>query len=354
MNNSIKVGLLNDLASTPPSPSDLESWLQRVADDYWAAGRLPAPVQFINGWGLGLPEGSAANVLAAYQQLVAEPVVMVVGPAIGDNALAVTPLVTELQVPTINWAGSERARSEWMFQLQIGSHEDESILLARFLEQQQARSVAVVYDQSPIGDGYRHFFLAEANRLGCSPRLQLGVPPVAEALAEDAFVALASTPVDAVVYLGLGHVLPTLALALAGAQFSGLTLATSAGIRGYQPGVGAALEGWIYADLVSEHNSTLVAYRQRLNLPARQSLAAAKGYDMGRLVMEGLARAPALTPAGVRQGLELIKWLPASLGEEGTLLGFGQWQRGALQGRYLVLRQWLAGDSCLLKYSSGN
>ena len=40
-----------------------------------------------------------------------------------------------------------------------------------------------------------------------------------------------------------------------------------------------------------------------------------------------------------------MKWLPAAEGYEGTLLGFGVHDRGALHGRYLVLRQWLDGES---------
>jgi len=40
-----------------------------------------------------------------------------------------------------------------------------------------------------------------------------------------------------------------------------------------------------------------------------------------------------------------VKWLPAAEGHEGTLLGFGVHDRGALHGRYLVLRQWLDGES---------
>ena len=37
--------------------------------------------------------------------------------------------------------------------------------------------------------------------------------------------------------------------------------------------------------------------------------------------------------------------LPAAEGTEGTTLGFGIQDRGALHGRYLVVRQWLGGRS---------
>jgi ABC-type branched-subunit amino acid transport system substrate-binding protein len=119
----------------------------------------------------------------------------------------------------------------------------------------------------------------------------------------------------------------------------------TAGMRGYAPDYGRDIDGWMYVDLHADDNLTLVALRRRLKLPAAQSLAAAKGYDLGRLVAEGLARATECSREGIRQGLERIKYLPAATGHEGTLLGFGVWDRGALHGRYLVMRQWRDGVS---------
>jgi hypothetical protein len=42
----------------------------------------------------------------------------------------------------------------------------------------------------------------------------------------------------------------------------------------------------------------------------------------------------------VREGLELVKWIPAAEGYEGTMMSFGHHDRGALHGRYMVMRQW--------------
>jgi hypothetical protein len=69
-------------------------------------------------------------------------------------------------------------------------------------------------------------------------------------------------------------------------------------------------------------------------------LFAAVGHDLCALVAEGLARAPELTAEGVREGLELVKLVPSAEGRAGTTLGFGHWDRGALHGQYLVVRQW--------------
>jgi hypothetical protein len=68
-------------------------------------------------------------------------------------------------------------------------------------------------------------------------------------------------------------------------------------------------------------------------------------YDIGRLVAEALARCEHLTPAGVRDALERVKQLPAASGVDGTTMGFGRWDHGALKGGYLVLREWRDGRS---------
>src|SRR6185295_9607877 len=122
-----------------------------AVDELIAAGRLDRDVEFIHSFGLGLPSGTAAAVERAFTELVEQDVLVVVGPAIGDNALVATPVAERYRVPAVNWAGSERARSEYMFHLQVGSHEDESLVLARHLAAIGTRRVGVVHDRSPIG-----------------------------------------------------------------------------------------------------------------------------------------------------------------------------------------------------------
>jgi len=54
-------------------------------------------------------------------------------------------------------------------------------------------------------------------------------------------------------------------------------------------------------------------------------------------------RADRIDPAGLREGLERVKQLPATSGYNGTLMGFGVHDRGALKGQFLVLRAWRDG-----------
>ncbi|MBO0729764.1 MAG: ABC transporter substrate-binding protein [Acidimicrobiaceae bacterium] len=333
----IRVGILNDMSDGLSGPTDTERWVSLAVDELVSNGRLDRDVEFVNASGLGLPSGTAAVVERAYAALVEDDVLLVVGPAIGDNALVATPLADHHRVATINWAGTERARSEYMFHLQVGSHEDESILLARHLSSLGAARVGVVYDRSPIGRRYLHFLNAEADALG----LRVAATTPLHPLAEDASAEVGNvleTGADALVYLGLGLAAPPVARALTNQEWDGPRVMNTAGLRGYSPEFGVVIDGWVYIDMISDDNATLARLGER-------GFRSAMGYDLGRLVAEGLARAPERTRDGVKEGLELVKWLPAAEGHEGTLLGFGNHDRGALHGRYLVLRQWRGGRS---------
>jgi branched-chain amino acid transport system substrate-binding protein len=340
----LRVGILNDMTEGPPAPDDTEYWLKLVAHEYVTGGRMDRDIEFVHAWALGLPSGTAAAVERAYATLVQEGVLLIVGPAIGDNALAATPLAERVRVPTIHWAGAERARGEYMFQLQVGSHEDESLVLARHLASLGAKRVSIAHDKSPIGRRHLQFFQDEAEILGLRIASTVPLAPLAEN-AQAEIDALLEAPPDALVYLGLGLSAPAMARAAAARGWDGPCAMNTAGIRGYAPEFGRIIDGWVYVDMHSDRNATLRALRQRLNVPIAKSLAAAKGYDLGRLVAEGLARASDLTHDGVKQGLECVKWLDAAEGHDGTLLGFGKHDRGALHGRYLVLRQWRDGHS---------
>lgn len=345
MATKITVGVLNDMSDGPPPVGDLTPWLQREVARVQTAGRLDAEVEFIPAYGLGLPTGSAENVTRAFTALASQgDVVLIAGPAIGDNALILTPLVEHWQVPTINWAGAERARGHWMFHLQVGSHEDESLVIARHLAASGAKRLGVVYDLSPIGTRHLEYLRDEAAIIGIEVVCAEGISPLAEDAGVAVAKALAAKP-DGFVYLGLGLSAPAVARALTASGWQGPRMMNTAGLRGYDPNFSAACDGWRYIDMHSDGNQTLAALRAAEGISAEKAVWAAKGHDFGRLVAEGLARSSEWSREGVRKGLEQVKWLPAAEGMEGTTLGFGIQDRGALHGRYLVARQWLGGKT---------
>lgn len=345
MASPFRVGILNDMSDGPPGPgAGIETWLRPAVADLVQAGRLDREVEFVHSWGLGLPTGTAAAVERAFRDLVDQDVLLIVGPAIGDDALVATPLADRHRVPVINWAGTERARSEYMFHLQVGSHEDEPILIARHLAAGGARRLGVIHDRSPIGRRYHSFLVQEAEVLGLVVASSRTISPTAED-ADAEISPLFDAEMDALVYLGLGLAAPAVARSAAKRAWPGPRMMNTAGMRGYLPEFGAAIDGWAYVDMHSDANSTLAAFRRRMGLGPEIGAAPAYGYDMGRLVAEALARAPERTRDGVKEGLEQVKWLPAAEGHEGTLLGFGHMERGALHGPYLVVRKWRDGTS---------
>ena len=136
---------------------------------------------------------------------------------------------------------------------------------------------------------------------------------------------------DALVYLGLGLSAPAVARAVTARGWDGPCAMNTAGLRGYSGTAG-------FIDAGVRRHAFRPQYDARRVAPASpcsagQIVLLPPGYDIGRLVAEGLARAPERTRKGIKQGLEQVKWLPAAEGHEGTLLGFGNYDRGALHGR---------------------
>lgn len=344
MARPIRVGILNDMSDGPPGSHDIAPWMQFAAGECIASGRIDRPVEFIQAYGLGLPGGTAAAIERAVASLVEQDVLLIVGPPIGDNAVVATPLADRYRIPILNWAGSERGRSEYMFQLQVGSHEEDAIVVARHVHATGMKRVGVVYDRSRIGQHHFDFFLAEAQMLGMRLSATVTISPIAEDASSEMAELVESRP-DCIVYLGIGAAAPAAARALTALAWDGPRALNTAGIRGYDPAIGRLLEGWDYVDMYSDNNRTLIDVMQRPGAPKSNKFHSAARYDLGQLAAEGIARANDLTRDGIRDGLERIKWLPAAEGYDGTLLGFGNHDRGALHGRYLVMRSWRGGES---------
>jgi ABC-type branched-subunit amino acid transport system substrate-binding protein len=293
----------------------------------------------------GLPTGTAQSIARAHAALVSRGALVIVGPAIGDNALAATPCADAARVATLNWAGSEEARSQFMFQLQVGSHEEEPLLLARHLAQRDLRRCALVFERSAIGSRYAEFFEPACLAAGVETAVRSSVSSGEATLAAAADAALRAQP-DAVVYLGLGAGLPLLRAELARRNAAPPLFANSSGMFGWVSREHAkSLEGVSYVDVVSESNPVLAAGQRALGVAFSTGPMAGVYLDLARLAAEGIARAPVLTAAGVAAGLERIKLLPAALGGPGTQMGFGRWERSAYKGDYLVLRRWRGGES---------
>jgi len=347
------IGIIDDGVGSPESSeSGDESGRYRQLEEYMtmatqvvaASGRLDRVVTFVHADGIGLPSGTAFAVEQAVRELVEQGVLLIVGPATGDNAIAVTYLADRYETPMVNWAASERARSDWMFHLQVGSHENESILMARQLAVLGLRNVGVIYDRSPIGRRHMSFLEEECELLGVGCGSRIPIAPLATSALEEVG-SLQRHDLDGLVYMGLGWAGREVARARTALGWDVPRVINAAGMRGADPDYARDIEGWVYPDMYSDGNELLNEIRSSMGPDTPGSGGLAFGYDMGQLVAEGIARADELTRSGVRGGLERIKLVRAASGREGTTLGFGRWEREGLKGDYLVMRQWIDGRS---------
>ena len=62
MVQTVRVGVLNDMAEGPPAHGDVTPWLEREIAAVRGAGRLAAEVEFVHAYVLGLPSGTAVAV----------------------------------------------------------------------------------------------------------------------------------------------------------------------------------------------------------------------------------------------------------------------------------------------------
>ena len=102
--------------------------------------------------------------------------------------------------------------------------------------------------------------------------------------------------------------------------------------------------GWEYLDAIADDNQRRQWITERDPILAISPVTCAM-VDMGRLTGEAIARADHLTRDGLREALEKIKRLPAACGYQGTTMGFGVYDHGALSHGFLVLREWKDGQS---------
>lgn len=339
----IRLGVLYDFPQGDGGRG-FERALRLGLDDATRSRSLDRDIEFVPVHTRGLPIGSEHEVATAYRDLAATGVLAIVGPSISDNCLIAAPLADEFRVPSINYSGGEHTRSEWMFHYQLGSLEEEPVLLAARLAQRGLLRAAVLYDQSPVGRRYFDRFDAARGRHGVDLAAASAIPALADDLGP-VVARLQSSGADALVYFGLGMASHAVATAVAAAGWHVAVVANSALMFGYiRPAWRDGWAGWEYVDQIADDNP------ERARLAALDPAAAAgpvgcTAFDIGRLLGTALAHTEHLTRAGLAAALRDVKLLPATTGHAGTLMGFGHYDHAALKGHYLVLREWKDGTS---------
>ncbi len=252
-----KVGFLDEglFADAAVFDRSIGDTIRMRFDEALAVGEVDRPIELIVRTGRGLPSGTAKAVQDAWRELADEGVLVIIGPGITDNCMAVVPLFEAHGVPTINFPGTTRSRGRYGFHYQLGSLYDDGPLIVRAMARRGLHQVAVIRDRSPIGEEFFEFFEEECERHGLAVGIDLKSSPVAEDLSHEVKRAKESGP-DALAYLGFGGVLLTLSRALTSAGWDPPRFTTSAGMHFHSqaPEDRRQMSGWVYVDQVDEGN----------------------------------------------------------------------------------------------------
>ena len=109
----IKIGYLMDFLLSDDFPQhyrdDLTIPFDMVFGDALQKGIIDRPVEIVYREVEGLPKGTVKAVIDAYQELVDEGCLVIFGPHIGDNAVAIKDALNErFRVPAISVTGSDQ------------------------------------------------------------------------------------------------------------------------------------------------------------------------------------------------------------------------------------------------------
>ena len=296
MTAPIRIGILHDMADSVEEGASLgghvDTYMRFAIDDLIQRARLDREVQFVHAAGMGLPAGTASRSStrspSSWRRASSSSWDLPSGTTPRGDAVR-----DRARVPTINWAGTERARSEFMFHLQVGSHEDEPVLLARHVAELGAQRVGVVFDRSPIGRRYQAFFEAECEVIGLDLAARVPIGPLAGDASRESHPCGPRAPTRRC----------TSAWGSSAPQLPGADPRGVGCTRGDEHRRAAGLRPRVRARDrrlgLRRHDRRRQSGARRAPCPRRvgfgAGLFAAAGYDLGLLVAEGLARAPELT-----------------------------------------------------------
>jgi ABC-type branched-subunit amino acid transport system substrate-binding protein len=109
------------------------------------------------------------------------------------------------------------------------------------------------------------------------------------------------------------------------------------------------LEGWHGVDQLGEdganpnYNAMIERFEKRFGRVSR-NVVVALAYDTARVAIHGIANAAIPEPRWVKEGMERIRWMPATNGGPGTYIQFGPHDRKGYKGDFLTIRHLRDGE----------
>ena len=345
----VKIGVLVDMDLNQLLADWIDPTMLAIEDALNEGVWSRSPVQLVIAAARGLPRENYKKVIDGYRWLVDQGCVVVLGPLISDNSLVLQDTANQLGVSCIGWTGAHKFASEYCFTVANGDIPTEGAMCAHWLRQQGLKRVGLFWEAGSSGRDYADFFRDTALRLGLTITREVMLEPNPRRLQDD-LAAMRDLGTDGLYYGGYGYATFHFAEALAALGWDPPRVMGPAFMFYSNSNEWAqGLEGWHGVDQLGEdgtnpnYNAMVDRFEERFGRRAR-NVVVALAYDTARVAIHGIANAAIPAPRYVKEGIERIRWMPATNGGPGTYLQVGPWDHKGYKGDFLTIRERRGGD----------
>ncbi len=323
-----------------------------------AAGMIPRNVEFVTANEDNLPKGTWHGTIDGYKYLIDQGCCLIVGSQSNDNDIDHLAYIDEkidTPVPVITWNASMFGSNKWVFRLGNGECGGEISIMMDWVRKNGYKSIGVIVETvNPEHEEHYQALLYQTRKLGIKIAACEFMPHIpVNAVTQIENIKNANP--DCLVFVGCGMNFTQghITAALKELDWYPPRIATSAFM--YYPVDHDAFEGWVGIDQYCPENPRYAELKRRYFNRYHEELGLTDpdadfmdglhclSYDTGQVIREAIFRAPMLTPEGLRQGLERIRWVPAVTGGPGTHIGCMNYEHNLFNGDYLVLGKMVNG-----------
>jgi len=345
----VKIGVLVDMDLGQLLADWIDPTILAIEDALNEGVYSRGPIQLVIADARGLPRENYRKVLDGYRWLVDQGCVAVLGPLISDNSLVLQDLANELRVPCIGWTGAHRFASDYCFTVANGDIPTEGVMCAQWLAARGIEKVGMFWEQGSSGRDYADYFRDTALQLGLKVMREVKLEPNPRGLQDDLSL-MRDLGVEGIYYGGYGYATFHFASALQALGWDPpRVMGTAFMFYSNSNAWAEGLEGWHGVDQLGEdganpnYNAMVERFEKRFGRTTR-NVVVALAYDTARVAIHGIGNAAIPEPRWVKEGMERIRWMPATNGGPGTYIQFGPHDRKGYKGDFLTIRELRGGE----------
>jgi branched-chain amino acid transport system substrate-binding protein len=318
-------------------------------EDALNEGLYDRPVEIVTVDARGLPRENYRKVQQGYLKLVEEGCLVVLGPMISDNSVALCDLVNATGVACIGWTGAVRFSGDYCFTVANGDIPEEGAMCANWCLQNGHERVGFFWEKGSSGTDYAHFFRQTAAQIDLDIVKEVSLGPNPRGLQEH-LETMRAQGAEAIAYVGYGYATFHFADAFKALDWDPpRVMGTAFMFYSNSNRWAEGLEGWHGVDQLGaegenpNYDAMLERFEARFGRLSK-NVVVALAYDTARAAIAGIANALVATPKEVKNGLEQVKRMPCTNGGPATYLTFSPSDHRGYKGDYLVWRELRDGE----------